>query len=190
MDIKKKILLHTCCAPCSIAIIDEMRADHGVTIFFYNPNIYPLAEYEKRKAEVVRVCREWRLPMIDRDRGADVWDSLVGGIRQDKEGGARCSACFRLRLTRAAICAKEGGFDAFATSLTSGRQKDSAVINAVGRMISEQIGVAFLDEDWKKGGRQEKARQMVAERGIYKQNYCGCRYSLESANGKARSADR
>jgi len=186
----KSLLLHTCCAPCSIAVIDEMRTAYEVTVFFYNPNIYPLAEYETRKAEVIRVCREWGIIMIDLDNESAVWEAEVGGFGRGQEGGPRCSACFRLRLAKTAACAKERGFDLFATSLTSGRRKDSAAINAIGRAVSGLQGVAFLDEDWKKGGRQEKARQMVAERSIYRQSYCGCRFSLEDALARAEAEVR
>ena len=99
-------------------------------------------------------------------------------MKQEKEGGPRCCACYRLRLDRAAAYAKENGFDIYATSLSSGRQKKSAVVNAIGSALGHSYGLDFLAEDWKKGGRTEKARQMVAERGIYQQNYCGCRFSL------------
>jgi hypothetical protein len=183
----KRLLLHTCCAPCSIAVIDELRADHEIAVFFYNPNIHPLSEYAKRKAEVVRVCREWNIAMVDQDNEAVLWETEVGAIGQSKEGGSRCSACFRLRLAKTAVYARNHGFDLFATSLTSGRRKNSAVINAIGRAVSEIQGVAFLDEDWKKGGRQAKAHMMVTERGIYQQSYCGCRFSLEEALARTKA---
>lgn len=183
------LLLHTCCAPCSIAVIDELRQGCDLSVFFYNPNIFPEDEYKKRKAEVVRVCREWGVPMIDGDYETEKWEKEAGHIGPDKEGGARCSACVRLRLTVAAECAKNGGFTRFATSLTSGRQKDSAVINAIGRAVGQQVGIVFLDTDWKKGGRSQHAATMVAERGIYRQNYCGCRFSLAARTGK-RLLDR
>jgi len=177
-----KILLHVCCAPCSIAVIDELRATREVVVYFYNPNIYPLAEYEKRKAEVVRVCREWLIELIDADHEPQVWEEQVGGIGPVKEGGARCAACCRLRLRAAAEQARALGIPGFATSLSSGRQKDSAAINEIGRAVAGEFGLMFLGEDWKKKGRAERARRMVAERGIYRQRYCGCRYSLEAAS--------
>lgn len=173
-----RLLLHACCAPCSIAVIDELRRLNELCVFFYNPNIHPEAEYEKRKAGVVRVCEEWGVPMIDGDRDAEKWEGRVGYIVQKKEGGARCSACIRLRLAATAERAKRDGFGGFATSLSSGRQKDSAAVNAIGRAVGQLAGIEFLDTDWKKGGRSERAAAMVAERGIYRQNYCGCRYSL------------
>ncbi|MFA6603351.1 MAG: epoxyqueuosine reductase QueH [Patescibacteria group bacterium] len=182
----EKILLHTCCAPCSIAVIDELRASREVVVFFYNPNIYPAAEYDKRKAEVVRVCREWGIRMIDADHEPQVWEEAVGVLGAITEGGSRCAACCRLRLAAAAARARDLGIAVFATSLSSGRQKNSSVINDLGRAIAGEFGLIFLDEDWKKKGRSEKARQLVAERGIYRQRYCGCRYSLAAAEISAR----
>jgi hypothetical protein len=149
-----------------------------------------LAEYEKRKAEAVRVCREWAIPFIDTDHGSAAWETAVGGIGQDREGGPRSSACFRLRLAKTAACARERAFDLFATSLSSGRQKNSSVINAIGAVVGRQAGAAFLAEDWKKGGRQEKAGRLVAERGIYRQDYCGCRYSLASRDQAKRRPEK
>ncbi|MDD5252008.1 MAG: epoxyqueuosine reductase QueH [Patescibacteria group bacterium] len=174
-----RLLLHACCAPCSVAVIDELRRSRDLTVFFYNPNIHPLAEYLKRKAEVVRVCREWVVPMVDWDYETEKWEREAGGITQEKEGGPRCSACIRLRLATAATYALEHGFDSFATSLSSGRQKKSVVVNAIGRAVGSAVGVPFLDEDWKKGGRMEKALDYIEKMAIYRQEYCGCRFSRE-----------
>ncbi len=182
-----KLLLHVCCAPCSIAILDEIRSAYDLAVFFYNPNIHPRAEYEKRKREVVRVCVGWGLPIIDEDSGAELWETTVAPIIQDKEGGGRCAACYRLRLDRAAAYAAANGFDLYGTSLTLGRKKKSVVINAIGAAIGKQRGVRFLDEDWKKKGRLEKALRLIAERGIYRQAYCGCRFSLEETLKRAEA---
>ncbi len=185
---KPKLLLHACCAPCSVAIIDEIRSAYDLTVLFYNPNIYPLAEYDKRKAEVIRVCGAWSVPFVDLDRDHGAWERSVAPIVQEKEGGARCSACYRLRLERAAEFARSEGFDLFGTSLTMGRRKKSAVINAIGAAVGELRGVNFLDENWKKKGRIDKALKIVAEMGIYRQSYCGCRFSLDEALAKSRQA--
>lgn len=176
----KKFLLHTCCAPCGIAIIDELRQKYNLTVLFYNPNIFPEAEYLKRKGEVVKVCTEWGVPMIDHDYEPSRWDKEVQGLEKEKEGGMRCSACFKMRLYRAGEIAKENGFEVFGTTLTMGSRKPASVINPIGEAVVQHFGLEYMGEDWKKGGRTEKGRQMVAERGIYRQNYCGCRYSLEA----------
>ena len=176
----EKFLLHTCCAPCSIAVIDELKKQFDLTVFFYNPNIFPDEEYLKRKKEVVKVCNEWGVPMIDADYEAREWLERVGkGRENEPEGGARCPLCFKFRLAKTAQYAAENGFDIFGTSLTSGRNKKADVIHPLGVSLAKEYGIKFYEEDWKKGGRQEKGRKMVDERGIYRQNYCGCQYSLK-----------
>lgn len=174
----KKFLLHCCCAPCGIVVIDELRQIYDLTVFFYNPNIFPLEEYLKRKAEVIKLCNEWNVEMADCDYEAEKWDREVAvGKENEPEGGLRCPLCFQLRLGEAAHYAKENNFEIFGTTLTSGRNKIAGLINPIGQKMGEQFGVEFYSEDWKKGGRQEKSRLMVLEREIYRQNYCGCKYS-------------
>ena len=174
-----KLLLHACCAPCSVAIIEELKqSGRELTVFFYNPNLFPEEEYFKRKADVVKVCQKWGIPMIDWDYDHEKWETEVAHISQEQEGGSRCSACIRQRLMTAAECAKAKEFSQFTTSLSSGRQKRSVIINAIGQAVAELTGVSFLAEDWKKAGRQERGLELVKEMDIYRQKYCGCRYSL------------
>lgn len=175
----EKMLLHTCCAPCSIAVIDELKDKFAVTVFFYNPNIFPEEEYLKRKNEVIRVCQEWGVPMIDWDYEQEKWNKEVVGLEGETEGGARCQKCFTLRINVAAEYAGQHGFENFSTTLTSGRNKSAAVIFPIAESAAKKFNVKFYAEDWKKNGRQEKGRKMIEERGIYRQNYCGCKYSLK-----------
>lgn len=177
----KKLLLHTCCAPCSIAVIDELRKKYILTVLFFNPNIFPENEYLKRKDEVIKVCDEWGIPMIDHDYLPDLWNREVAGLENEPEMAARCPICISMRLRQTAECAAKNGFDFFATSLTMGRNKKAEVINPIGLVLADEFGIGFFAEDWKKSGRQEKAKKMVAERGIYRQNYCGCKYSLKQS---------
>ena len=173
----KKILLHTCCAPCSIAIIDELKNQFDLTVFFYNPNIHPKEEYLKRKKYVKQICKEWGVKMVDADYEAENWHRVVRGLESEPEMGRRCLVCFKLRLKKAAKFAAENGFDIFSTSLTSGRNKKADIINPIGLSLAEEFGVKYLAEDWKKQGRQEKANKMIDERDIYRQTYCGCVHS-------------
>ncbi|MBI5742612.1 MAG: epoxyqueuosine reductase QueH [Candidatus Niyogibacteria bacterium] len=175
----KKLLLHTCCAPCGIAVIDELRAQYELSVLFFNPNIHPEEEYLKRKREVVKVCAEWGIPTIDQDYLVAEWDAAVRGLENEPEGGKRCLSCFHLRLLHTAQVAKKLGFDLFASTLTTGRNKKAVVINQIGKAAAMRCGVEFYPEDWKKGGRQDRARLMAKERNIYRQNYCGCKYSLQ-----------
>jgi len=176
----QNFLLHTCCAPCSIAVIDELKSQFNLTVFFYNPNIFPEAEYTRRKAEVVKICEEWKVPMIDFDYDeTDQWHKAVLGFEDEEEGGVRCAMCLRFRLAKTAEFAHLNGFNYWGTSLTSGRNKSAAVIGGIGRAFSKVYKKAkFYDVDWKKDGRQEKSKKMVEDRRIYRQNYCGCEYSI------------
>lgn len=178
---KQKFLLHTCCAPCSIVIIDELKDQFDLVVLFYNPNIFPEEEYLKRKAEVVKICDEWKIFMIDMDGDADEWHKKVAvGFENEGEGGERCIMCFKFRLAKAAEYAAKNGFRYFGSSLTSGRNKKAEVINPIGREYAKLNKINFFDADWKKDGRQEKGRKMAEDRKIYRQNYCGCKYSLRN----------
>lgn len=176
-----KFLLHVCCAPCSIAVIDELKDKFDLTVFFYNPNIFPETEYHKRKKEVIGLCGEWGVPIMDMDYEAGKWLEAIKEIKNYDtlpEGGSRCEACLKFRIVKAAEYAKANNFAYFGTSLSSGRNKNSRMINAAGKSFGEHYGVSFYDVDWKKGGRQEKSAKMTKERGVYRQDYCGCAYSI------------
>ena len=174
----EKFLLHVCCAPCSIAVIDELRGQYDLSVLFYNPNIYPAEEYAKRKAEVVRVCGEWGVSMLDQDYDPSEWEAGVRGLAGEPEGGARCVSCIGMRLSHAASVAAREGFGLFGTTLTMGRNKRAIVITPLGEAAAARVGIRYYVEDWKKKGREAIARKMVAERGIYRQTYCGCKYSI------------
>ncbi len=174
----EKFLLHVCCAPCSIVVIDELRGAYELSVLFFNPNIHPEEEYLKRKAAVVRLCQEWGVPMIDEDYMPGEWDESVRGLEAEPEGGLRCRACFAFRLLRAAAVASERGISLYGTTLTTGRNKRAIIINPIGEAAGAHHGIRYYPEDWKKGGREERSRTLVRERGIYRQNYCGCRYSI------------
>ncbi len=174
---KDKFLLHVCCGPCSVAIFEELSKQFELVVHFYNPNIHPQEEYEKRKKEVVGLCNELNIPFVEEDYDPEEWLELVEEYKHEPEGGKRCPVCFQMRLEKAAQYAKDNGFQYFCTSLTSGRNKYASVINPIGLEVGEKYGVNFLEEDWKKKGRQEKASKLIKKKGIYQQDYCGCKYS-------------
>lgn len=174
----QKFLLHTCCAPCSIAVIEELKSQFEVTVFFYNPNIHPQAEYLKRKEQVIKVCTEWGIKMVDADYDTERWYEITQGLENEPESGKRCSLCFHMRMDKAAKYAKENNFDLWSSSLTFGRNKKSDVISPIGLSLQEKYGVEYFVEDWKKKGRQERSNQLVCDMNIYRQDYCGCAYSL------------
>lgn len=178
---KERFLLHTCCAPCGIAVIDELRETYDLSVLFYNPNIYPETEYLRRKAEVIRVCEEWGIPMLDQDYDPDMWEKQIEGFEGEPEGGIRCGVCFRMRLFHTAKVAASLGIRLFGSTLTTGRNKRAIVISPIGLAAGKRYGVAYYPEDWKKKGREEKGRMMARERGIYRQDYCGCKYSIRKS---------
>ena len=176
-----KVLLHTCCAPCSSAII-ECLMQNGITptIYYCNPNIYPLEEYEIRKEECSRYARALGLEIIDADYDHENWLNEVAGLEHEPERGGRCLKCFKLRLKRTAQYAAEHGFRVITTTLASSRWKSLEQINEAGQWACNQIpdaSVVWWDRNWRKGGLQERRLQILKEYDFYNQLYCGCEFS-------------
>jgi predicted adenine nucleotide alpha hydrolase (AANH) superfamily ATPase len=180
-----KLLLHACCAPCSAAIV-EFLLQNGIRplIFFYNPNIYPEEEYEKRKTELVRFAIAEGLEVIDGDYRHELWLQAVAGLEQEPERGCRCLACFRHRLSEAAKVAADHGCDTLATTLASSRWKDLNQIAAAGReAVAAWPGLTFWEKNWRKEGLSERRNQLLKERGFYNQTWCGCEFSRRKDAG-------
>lgn len=180
-----RILLHCCCAPCSSAILEWMMArDIKPTLFYCNPNIYPLEEYQIRKNEITRYAEKLGIEIIDDDYDHEAWLCHVKGLEQEPERGGRCLQCFRLRLLRTAQKAVELGFTEFTTTLASSRWKSLDQINAAGQWASEQVGgaVKFNEKNWRKGGLQQRRNELLKENGFYNQLYCGCEFSFRKTD--------
>ncbi|MEI7498690.1 MAG: epoxyqueuosine reductase QueH [Candidatus Falkowbacteria bacterium] len=177
---EKKVLLHSCCAPCSCAILRRMVEGRiEPTVYFYNPNIDPLEEYERRLAETKRIASELGLPLlIESVRQHDNWLALVKGHETDPERGARCIICYRDRLGVTGRKAEALGFDYFGSTLTVSPHKSAAAVNQVGQEVAEQVGVLFLARDYKKQNGCLLATQLSKELGVYRQDYCGCQFSM------------
>ena len=174
----KRLLLHSCCAPCSSHCLSELSPQIGVTVFYYNPNLDCAEEYEKRKREQIRFLRETGLAdFLDCDYAPEDYISAVRGLEGEKEGGARCAVCFRLRLERTAREAKARGFDYFATTLTVSPLKNAKLINTIGFAVAEEVGVPYLPSDFKKRGGYLHSVRLSEEYGLYRQDYCGCAFS-------------
>ena len=174
----KRLLLHSCCAPCSSHCLSELSPQIGVTVFYYNPNLDCAEEYEKRKREQIRFLRETGLAdFLDCDYAPEDYISAVRGLEEEKEGGARCAVCFRLRLDRTAREAKARGFDYFATTLTVSPLKNARLINEIGFAVAEKVGVKYLPSDFKKRGGYLHSVRLSEEYGLYRQDYCGCAFS-------------
>ncbi len=173
------VLLHACCAPCSSAIVEWLLAN-GVrpTIFYYNPNIFPLEEYEIRKNESKRHAESLGIRWIDGDYDHNQWRCGVEGLENEPERGQRCELCFRLRLLATARKAKELGLQYFATTLASSRWKSLEQIERAGIAAQNAVpGTVFWAQNWRKGGLQERRNQLLKEYNFYNQLYCGCEFS-------------
>ncbi len=179
-----RVLLHCCCAPCSGAIV-ELLAAKGIepVIFFSNSNITPLAEYEKRRAEVVRYAEKFGFEVVDDEYDHDEWLAAVKGLENEPERGARCLECFRFRLMRAARYAAFHGLTVLTTTLASSRWKDLSQVDDAGLFActaaSRESGseVLWWGQNWRKGGLQQRRGEIIREQAFYNQNYCGCEFS-------------
>ena len=180
------VLLHTCCAPCSSAIIEAML-QNGIkpVIYYCNPNIYPHQEYEIRKNECTRYAQALGLEIVDADYDHENWLTAVKGLESEPERGGRCLKCFKLRLLRTAEYARSRGIKAITTTLASSRWKSLDQINEAGTWACAEINkipaeteVVWWDQNWRKGGLQERRLQILKEFDFYNQLYCGCEFSM------------
>lgn len=176
---KERMLLHSCCGPCSTACIDYLKDAFDLTVLFFNPNIAPQSEYELRAAEQKRYVEDFltdvKCVICDYDP-REFYDA-VKGLENCEEGGERCALCFELRLDRCAKMAKEGGFDWFCTTLTVSPHKNAELINGIGLKKELEYGVKFFPSDFKKKDGYLKSVRLSAQAGLYRQNYCGCFFS-------------
>lgn len=178
-----RVLLHTCCAPCSSAII-ECMLNHGVTpvIYYCNPNIYPEEEYNIRKNECTRYAQSLGLEIVDADYDHGAWLCQMAGLENEPERGGRCLRCFKMRLADTARYASAHGFSVITTTLASSRWKSLAQIEQAGHYAESLYpDVTFWAHNWRKGGLQERRSAIIREYGFYNQLYCGCEFSRREA---------
>lgn len=173
-----RLLLHSCCAPCASHCLTEVAPKIETTVFYYNPNLDSAEEYERRLGEQRRFLAETGLAdLLECGYGPEAFEKIARGLEGEPEGGARCTACFRLRLERTAREAKARGYDFFATTLTLSPLKDARRINEIGFALEMQYGVRYLPSDFKKRDGYLHSLALSREYGLYRQNYCGCKYS-------------
>ena len=175
------LLLHACCAPCSSYVLEYLSRYFRITLFFYNPNIAPEAEYRFRLDELRRLVREMGLAddvsVLEGNYTPERFLALAEGLETLPEGGARCSLCYRLRLSETARVAAEGGFDYFCTTLSISPYKNAAWLNEIGQEEGARYGVTYLVSDFKKKNGYKRSCELSEEYGLYRQDYCGCVYS-------------
>lgn len=179
-NIRSKLLLHACCAPCSSYVLEYLSGCFDITIFFYNPNINSIDEYNKRAEELKRLINEMDLKNIKFILGKyepEKFFAIAKGHENDPEGGERCFKCYRLRLEETARIASEQGFDYFTTTLSISPHKNAQVLNEIGKELSDKSGVGYLFSDFKKRNGYKRSCELSLKYNLYRQNYCGCIYS-------------
>lgn len=171
-----KIILHICCAVCATASLERLRQqNHQVSGYYYNPNIHPLEEYQKRLQQTKILAQSQDFPLLIGDYTVENWMVQMRGLEEEPEGGRRCTRCFALRLEETAKVARENGFDGFTTTLTVSPHKNAKTINEIGQNIGHS---QFLVYDFKKENGFKKAQELSRQYNLYHQSYCGCIYSL------------
>jgi hypothetical protein len=175
LDGKKKLLLHSCCAPCSSYCITYLKDYFDITILYYNPNIEPIDEYNKRKNEQIKLCNLFSIPVMDCDYDNDLYHDFIKGLENEIEGGKRCFKCYELRLRKTAELAKD--YDYFGTTLTISPLKNSKKINEIGLLLENEYKVKYLLSDFKKKEGYKKSIILSKKYNLYRQNFCGCIYS-------------
>ena len=183
LDYRPKLLLHSCCGPSSTTVITMLKEYFDITVFYYNPNIEPREEYEKRKSEQIRLIKELNsefVKFLESDYANEEFRSVTKGLEEEKEGGARCSVCFKLRLEKTALKAKELDYEYFGTTLTVSPYKNSYIINEIGAMLEKNFGVKYLYSDFKKNDGYKKSIELSKKYNLYRQNYCGCLFGRDN----------
>jgi len=177
----KKILLHSCCAPCSSYVISFLSNYFDITILYYNPNISPQEEYEKRKKEQIKLIKTLKtknkLNYLDCDYDNDKYNELIKGYENELEGGSRCHICFNLRLEKTAILAKENKYDYYCSTLTVSPHKNSKIINEIGEKLGNIYNIKWLYSDFKKNEGFKQSIELSKKYDLYRQDYCGCIFS-------------
>ena len=179
LDYRPRLLLHSCCGPCSTTVLTLLVEFFDITVLYYNPNIEPMAEYEHRKKEQIRFIKEFNnehINFMDCDYNNQDFRRKVQGLEQEREGGARCAVCFKLRLNYTASLAKKENFDYFGTTLTVSPHKNSDIINKIGSLLEKEYGVKYLYSDFKKKDGYKKSIELSKKYNLYRQNYCGCEF--------------
>ncbi len=174
---KSKLLLHICCVGCGVYVSQLLKQDYEVMLFFYNPNIWPMEEYEKRLAEAEKIAEQFNLAIIKGDYDHEKWLEAVRGRENDPERGERCLICYKFRLDAAADMAKKLNCGYLTTTLTTSPHKDAGAINKIGERAAARPGLKFINKDFKKQDGFKKSSAISRELGLYRQNYCGCEFS-------------
>ena len=188
-----RLFLHACCAPCSSYVLEYLSRFFSVTVFFYNPNISPKEEYEKRVSEIQRLISEMEfvhpVAFVEGEYKPEDFYEMARGLEDVPEGGERCFRCYRLRMEEAARLAEQGGYDYFTTTLSISPLKNAGKINEIGQELSQIYKVEHLPSDFKKKNGYKRSIELSHEYGLYRQNYCGCVFSKRESMEKQRQRE-
>jgi len=189
---EKKVLLHSCCAPCSGSVIEDIHhSGIALTIFFYNPNIHPKKEYDLRKNENIRFAEKVGIPFVDADYDTDNWFKKTKGHEWEPERGERCALCFEMRFVKTAEYAYQHGFKIITSCLGISRWKDFEQVTRAGQAAAAQFpGISYWSHNWRKAGGSERMNEIAKQEAFYQQQYCGCVYSLRDTNRRRQSRGR
>lgn len=176
---RKKMLLHCCCGPCSSNVTGELLKDYEVTLFYYNPCIFDLQEYNRRLDALKVVANYYKVKLIVVPYNQNEFYEEIIGFEQEKEGGSRCNKCIFQRLKATCFYAKQNGFDIFTTTLSVSPHKKAEVINDIGSKLSKESEIDYLESNFKKNNGFLKSIEMSKKLGLYRQNYCGCKFSMK-----------
>jgi len=180
----QSLLLHSCCAPCSSYVLEYLSEYFKITVFYYNPNISPKEEYEKRKEEqkqfISMLNSKYKIEFIEGDYDNNKYEEIINGLREEKEGGPRCFKCYNLRLEETAKLAKSKDFDYFGTTLTVSPYKNADKLNQIGNELQNKYNINYLFSDFKKKNGYKRSIELSKEYNLYRQDYCGCIYSIRN----------
>jgi len=183
---KPTLLLQACCAPCTTHPYRLLSEQYLVTVLFYNPNIHPAAEYQKRLAEIERFSKRWNFSLFTGSYDDERWFQLTAGLEKEPEGGRRCLVCYRMRMGETARLAVKRGFDCFTTALSVSPHKNAEAINRIGAELAAEFGIPFVSADFKKKDGFKISCRISREENFYRQDYCGCMYSRRDKEQKER----
>ena len=186
------LLLHACCAPCSSYCLEYLSQYFSITVLFYNPNISPASEYQKRVDEIKRLISELpaknKISLIEGRYLPEEFYTSVKGLENEPEGGKRCHVCYELRLHEAAVVAKELGYDYFTTTLSISPLKDADKLNEIGKKLSDEYAISYLYSDFKKKNGYKRSIELSKEYKLYRQNFCGCVFSKREAGNEKETS--
>ena len=181
---KPKLLLHACCGICSLSVLEKLKNYFNITVLYYNPNIYPKEEYDLRLDVLKKVIQKTdaNIQLMETIYNEEEFNNIAAGYEEEKEGGSRCSRCYNLRLEKTAIIAKEKNFDYFTTTLSVSPYKNSEILNKIGKALEEKYSVNYLYSDFKKKDGYKRSNELAKMYNLYRQDYCGCKYSFNEKN--------